>query len=46
VRFWQSRLYAFSRLEAAPGAEVDLAYWPATLPRNAPRNLETLELPE
>jgi hypothetical protein len=45
VRFWESRLYAFSRLEAAPGAEIDLAYWPATLPQTAPRDLESLELP-
>lgn len=45
VRFWQSRLYAFSRVDASPGAEVDLAYWPRTLPRTAPRDLESLELP-
>jgi hypothetical protein len=45
VRFWQSRLYAFSRVEAEPGAEVDLAYWPEELPQRAPRELDQLKLP-
>jgi hypothetical protein len=45
VRFWQSRLRAFSRTEASPGGEVDVDYWPASIPEDAPRDLDTLELP-
>jgi hypothetical protein len=45
VRFWQSRLRAFSRTEATPGGEVDVGYWPATVPEDAPRELDELELP-
>jgi hypothetical protein len=45
VRFWQSRLRAFSRTEATPGGEVDIGYWPATVPEDAPRELDELELP-
>lgn len=45
VRFWQSRLRAFSRTEASPGGEVDVDYWPETVPENAPRELDELELP-
>lgn len=46
VRFWQSRLRAFSRTEASPGGEVDVDYWPDSIPDDAPRELDTLELPE
>jgi hypothetical protein len=46
VRFWQSRLRAFSRTEAVPGGEVDVLYWPRSLPDDAPRDLEELDLPE
>ena len=46
VRFWQSRLRAFSRTEALPGGDVDVLYWPKSLPDDAPRNLEELDLPE
>jgi hypothetical protein len=45
AHFWQSRLRAFSRTEAQPGGEVDVDYWPETVPENAPRDLEELELP-
>ncbi len=45
VRFWQSRLRAFSRTEASPGGEVDVDYWPGSIPEDAPRELDTLELP-
>jgi hypothetical protein len=46
VRFWQSRLRAFSRTEAVPGGDVDVLYWPKSLPDDAPRDLEELDLPE
>jgi hypothetical protein len=45
ARFWQSRLRAFSRTEARPGGEVDVDYWPDSVPEDAPRDLEALELP-
>ena len=45
ARFWQSRLRAFSRTEARPGGEVDVDYWPESIPEDAPRDLEELELP-
>lgn len=45
VSFWQSRLRAFSRTEAQPGGEVDVLYWPSSLPDDAPRDLDALELP-
>ena len=45
ARFWQSRLRAFSRTEARPGGEVDVDYWPDSIPVNAPRDLDALELP-
>jgi hypothetical protein len=45
VRFWQSRLRAFSRTEARPGGEVDVDYWPDSIPEDAPRDLDALELP-
>ncbi len=46
ARFWQSRLRAFSRTEARPGGDVDIGYWPESVPEDAPRDLEELELPE
>jgi hypothetical protein len=45
VRFWQSRLRAFSRTEARPGGPVDVDYWPREVPDDAPFDLEALELP-
>jgi hypothetical protein len=45
VRFWQSRLRAFSRTEARPGGAFDVGYWPETVPEDAPRELDALELP-
>lgn len=45
VSFWESQLYAFSRLRATPGGPIDVAYWPSTFPARAPRGLGTLTLP-
>ena len=45
VRFWESELYSFSRTPARPGAPVDLAHWPRSIPSDAPRDLERLTLP-
>jgi hypothetical protein len=45
VSFWESRLYAFSRVSATPGGPIDVAYWPSEFPPRAPRGLATLTLP-
>jgi hypothetical protein len=45
VSFWESQLYAFSRVSATPGGPIDVAYWPSEFPPRAPRGLATLTLP-
>jgi hypothetical protein len=45
VSFWESELYAFSRVEATPGGPIDVRYWPTEFPARAPRDLATLTLP-
>ena len=44
VSIWEGRLNLFSVAEAKPGGEVDLQDWPATLPREVPRNLASIRL--
>lgn len=45
VSFWESQLYAYSRVPARPGGPIDSDYWPTTFPERAPRDLATLTLP-
>lgn len=45
VSFWESQLYAFSRVAGTPGGPIDVGYWPSDFPARAPRGLATLELP-
>jgi len=45
ISFWESRLYAYSRVSARPGGPVDVSYWPQEFPPRAPRGIATLTLP-
>lgn len=44
VAIWEGKLTLFSKVEAKPGGEIDLQDFPATLPRDAPRDLVTVKL--
>jgi hypothetical protein len=44
VALWEGKLNLFSRPVATPGAAIDLVEWPATLPREAPRDLVRVQL--
>jgi hypothetical protein len=44
VAIWEGKLNLFSRAEAKPGGTIDLADWPATLPREVPRDLVRVQL--
>jgi carboxypeptidase family protein len=44
VSIWEGKLNLFSVANAMPGSEVDLRDWPATLPREVPRDLASIKL--
>ncbi len=45
VSFWEAQRQFFSTKTATPGAVVDPAIYPKTLPSNAPQGLATFKLP-
>jgi len=45
VSLWEGKLTLFAREPAHPGGDVDLRDWPATLPADAPRDLDSIRLP-
>jgi hypothetical protein len=45
VSLWAGELELFSRREAKPGGQIDLARWPRRLPPDLPQGLAELELP-
>ena len=44
VAIWEGKLNLFSHAEAKPGGTIGLTDWPATLPREAPRDLVSVHL--